>query len=103
MSPPTFCTHVSVVPGTRADPPGPEAGGVARRWDAGSLRGPFGSPQPVLTPSADLMTSLRIGSDRRYWDSPAATSLASQRCLGGGKRDFSIRSAQVQHVIGDFT
>lgn len=102
---------MSVVPGTQnsADPPGHEAGGAPRGWDAGSLRGPFGSPQPVLTPPADLTTSLRTGWDRRYWDSPTATSLASRRCLMGvetnkqTKTDFSIRSAQVQHVIGEFS
>lgn len=70
-----FIPLSAAVPCTRnsADPP----------WQQtrGSLQGPSGSSLPVPTPSADLMKSLRTGSDRRYWDSPTATSLASQKCL----------------------
>lgn len=73
----------SVVPCTQASagPLGHGTHGAPRGADAGPPQDPSGLLQLDPTPSADVTRPLHTGWDRRYWDSPAATSWASRRCL----------------------
>lgn len=63
----------------------------------------------VWVPPAGSDTVRRSDDVSSYWIGQAILGFTNShkfgftKVSGGGKRDFSIRSAQVQHVIGDFT